>query len=364
MFSAGARPARPRPHAGHRRPARLRSGRRRGRRARRRDRADRRHHADRGGGGHRSRAGGDRRGSARAGAGAADALADRQPVRRRRARRPGAARGPGRAARPRPGAPRRADREPRARPRARRWRPRRPGELAVAFGGDGLVGAVAGALGSAGGMLGVLPGGRGNDFARVLGIPLEPVAGLRGAAPRASCASSTSARPASSTFVGIASCGFDSEANRIANQTRLVRGNLVYAYGALRALVGWQPATFEVTTRRRRAARAHRLHAWPPRTPRPTAAACCWPRTPRSRTACSTSCWSGQVPKLRFLRLLPTRVQGRARPPAAGDGAPRPEVQISADRPFTLYADGDPIAELPVTVRALPGARPRAGARG
>ena len=47
------------------------------------------------------------------------------------------------------------------------------------------------------------------------------------------------------TFIGIASCGFDSEANRIANQTRLVRGNLVYAYGALRALAGWQPAHFE-----------------------------------------------------------------------------------------------------------------------
>jgi diacylglycerol kinase family enzyme len=29
------------------------------------------------------------------------------------------------------------------------------------------------------------------------------------------------------------------------------------------------------------------------------------------------------------------------------------EVRVSADRPFTMYADGDPIAELPVTVRAL-----------
>ena len=26
------------------------------------------------------------------------------------------------------------------------------------------------------------------------------------------------------------------------------------------------------------------------------------------------------------------------------------EVRISADRPFTMYADGDPIAELPATV--------------
>jgi diacylglycerol kinase family enzyme len=32
------------------------------------------------------------------------------------------------------------------------------------------------------------------------------------------------------------------------------------------------------------------------------------------------------------------------------------EIEISAERPFTLYADGDPIASLPVTVRALPGA--------
>ena len=28
----------------------------------------------------------------------------------------------------------------------------------------------------------------------------------------------------------------------------------------------------------------------------------------------------------------------------------------SADRPFTAYADGDPIADLPATVRVRPGA--------
>jgi diacylglycerol kinase family enzyme len=32
------------------------------------------------------------------------------------------------------------------------------------------------------------------------------------------------------------------------------------------------------------------------------------------------------------------------------------EVEVSADRQFVMYADGDPIAELPVTVRALPRA--------
>ena len=53
----------------------------------------------------------------------------------------------------------------------------------------------------------------------------------------------------------------------------------------------------------------------------------------------------------------PDGVQGRARAPAERRRCVRgAEVEISADRPFTMYADGDPIAELPVTVRVLPGA--------
>ena len=47
-------------------------------------------------------------------------------------------------------------------------------------------------------------------------------------------------------FLGVAACGFDSDANRIANEARLVRGNLVYAYAALRALIAWRPARFTI----------------------------------------------------------------------------------------------------------------------
>ena len=32
------------------------------------------------------------------------------------------------------------------------------------------------------------------------------------------------------------------------------------------------------------------------------------------------------------------------------------EVRVAADRPFTVYADGDPIGSLPITMRALPAA--------
>ncbi len=230
------------------------------------------------------------------------------------------------------------------------------GETAVALGGDGLVGAVAGALQAAegGGLLGVLPGGRGNDFARSLRIPLEPVAACRVLASgveRALDLGDAGGR----TFIGIASCGFDSEANRIANEATLVRGNLVYAYAAIRALIGWRAATFTLV-----------LDGEPPRTVTgyTVAAANSNGYGGGMLMAPDASTTDGQLDvvivgdtsKLRFLRLLPSVFKGaHVREPGVEVVRAR-EVRISADRQFTMYADGDPIAELPVTVRAVPNA--------
>lgn len=228
------------------------------------------------------------------------------------------------------------------------------GESPVAFGGDGLVGAVAGALRESPAAMGVLPGGRGNDLARVLGIPLEPVAACQ-------ILASGQERPldlgqaGESTFVGIASCGFDSEANRVANQTRVVRGNLVYAYGALRALAAWRPARFTVTLD------GDQVHEFTGYT---VAAANSQAYGGGMYMAPGASLQDGlldvvmvsDTPKRRFLRLLPTVFKGEhVNQPGVRVERAR-EVRVQADRPFTMYADGDPIAELPVTVRALPGA--------
>jgi len=225
------------------------------------------------------------------------------------------------------------------------------GETAVAFGGDGLIGAVADVLRSGDGVLGILPGGRGNDFARALGIPQDPVAACAVLADGA-IARLDMGQVGAHTFIGIASCGFDSIANRIANETTLVRGNLVYAYGALRALAGWRPATFTVTID---GAQSRAVTGFT------VAVANSNFYGGGMRLAPDADLRDGMLDvviilkmrKLRFLRLLPTVFRGEHVNYPEVEVIRTPSVRISASRPFTLFADGDPISELPVTVRVL-----------
>jgi YegS/Rv2252/BmrU family lipid kinase len=228
------------------------------------------------------------------------------------------------------------------------------GEVAVAFGGDGLIGAVAGALKHSDGVVGILPGGRGNDLCRVLAIPSKPVAAcavLASGIERELDLGEAGER----TFAGIASCGFDSVVNHIANETTFVRGSPVYALALLRALPSWRAAEFEI-----------RLDGEAPRRFRGYSVAAANSRQfgGGMRLAPNASLTDGlldvvmieDMPKRRFLRLAPTVFSGRhLRYREVGVLRAR-EIRIAASEPFTLYADGEPLAELPVTVRALPGA--------
>lgn len=230
------------------------------------------------------------------------------------------------------------------------------GETAVAFGGDGLIGAVAGAVSQAdgSGLLGVLPGGRGNDFARMLGLPLDPVRACE------ALAAGTERRVdlgqiGDATFVGIASCGFDSAANRIANQTSFIRGNLVYAYAALRALTGWQPATFTVAVDD---AEPQMVRGYTVAAANSGFYAGGMHIAPEARLddGLLDVVIIAEMSKPKLARRLPSVFRGRhLRYPEVRLLRGR-RVTVSASRPFTVYADGDPIAELPASVTARPGA--------
>jgi YegS/Rv2252/BmrU family lipid kinase len=226
-------------------------------------------------------------------------------------------------------------------------------EAAVAFGGDGLVAAVAGALKHSEAVVGVLPGGRGNDLARTLGIPLEP---------RAACAvlASGVVRPldlgevGGRTFIGIASCGFDSEANRIANATRVVRGNLVYLYSAVAALAHWKPASFELTLDGER--RAFVGYSVALANSRSYGGGMLMAPDASMQDGKLDVVMIHQMPRARFLALLPTVFRGAHVRYREVEIARAHEIEVSCERQFAMYADGDPIADLPASARALPGA--------
>lgn len=235
----------------------------------------------------------------------------------------------------------------------------RAGETVAVLSGDGMIGAVVDALREVpGAVVGVLPGGRGNDLARVLGISQDPLQACTTIARGVPRAIDVGEIDGGRAFVGIASVGFDSEANRIANRAPSWLGNLVYVYGALRALLAWHPARFEIELDPPRGERVSVLAYT-------VGAANSQSYGGGMRAAPSALLDDGlldvlaleNVSKLRFLTKILPRVFSGAHVSEPSVRAWRArEVSISADRPFEMYADGDPIGSLPVRVRALKGA--------
>ena len=156
----------------------------------------------------------------------------------------------GRARRARPPRRRRTARSPRAASSTPPRRPRAPpaqGETVAALGGDGLLRPLAGALKGADTGAGAGPlRARQRPRARARD-PDRPGGGRAARGRGRASACSTWPSVDGTPFMGIASFGFDSDANRIANEARLVKGNAVYLYAALRALAAWKPARFTVT---------------------------------------------------------------------------------------------------------------------
>ncbi|WP_030866785.1 YegS/Rv2252/BmrU family lipid kinase [Streptomyces sp. NRRL S-37] len=127
----------------------------------------------------------------------------------------------------------------------------REGRIVLAVGGDGIAGGIGGALSGTGATLGLVPAGRGNDFARALGVPRDPAALarvlLRAEPRRVDTVEVTSAVHDRTVVLGSVYAGVDALANRHANRSRLLKGSASYYAGGLRAVTAWRPARYRVT---------------------------------------------------------------------------------------------------------------------
>jgi YegS/Rv2252/BmrU family lipid kinase len=229
------------------------------------------------------------------------------------------------------------------------------GETVAALGGDGLLRPLATALKGTPTAVALIPGGRGNDLARVLGIPTDPAEAARVAVEgreRLLDVASVDGTP----YMGIASLGFDSDANRIANDAPARLGDLVYVYAALRALAAWRPARFDVELD------GHERRTY----------------VGYSIGAANSKAYGGgmyaapgaelddgaldvvvceSMPKLRFLTtVLPRLFKGTHVQLPEVHVMRASQVDIGSDRPFVIYADGDPIGETPAKLSVEPRA--------
>jgi YegS/Rv2252/BmrU family lipid kinase len=225
------------------------------------------------------------------------------------------------------------------------------GEVVAAMGGDGLTGAVAGELQGSDAVLAVVPGGRGNDFARKLGIGSDPVAACeliaRGHERRVDVAEA-----GGRVYIGILSAGLDSDASVVANETRLPLGPLVYLYGGLVALARWQVARWDVVVD----GESHRFSGYS------VAVANSGIFGGGMRIVPDAALDDGLLdvvlcqdgPRRNYLRNLGRVFRGTHVDAEELIFLRGREITFSADRPFTAFADGDAVVDLPATVRVLP----------
>ncbi|NGN64610.1 YegS/Rv2252/BmrU family lipid kinase [Streptomyces sp. A7024] len=233
------------------------------------------------------------------------------------------------------------------------------GRVVLAVGGDGMAGGVGGALAGTDGVCGFVPAGRGNDFARALGLPVgDPEALARlllgGAPRRVDAIEVTSAVHDRVAVLGSVYAGVDAVANRNANQSRLLRGAASYYMGALRAVLTWRPADYRLTVDGEELERrgytvvvANSAYYGFNRKVAPDA---------KVDDGMLDVIVIRHAPRHLFFAVMNELKDGsHVRRPQVEVLRGR-EVRIEADRPLPYGADGEVDATVPVTARVLPGA--------
>ena len=257
-------------------------------------------------------------------------------------------------------------------------------QFVIACGGDGTLHEVVNGIATVPDVtLGVLPCGRGNDFAAAVGIPLKPEAAIatllsgtpirvdlghcyNSSQPSAVShqqedvtSSETSLPKAESRkptadyyFITIATCGYDTEVSRrAAKGTPLFAGTASYAYAAVETLFYYEPPVVRLEG-------DFGIHEGPlllAATGITSRYGGGFQIVPNARIddGLFDVCIVRPVSSLTVLRLLVTLFWGgHVSHPAVSMHQTR-TLKIETDTPMLLYADGEPMCETPATIEII-----------
>ena len=252
----------------------------------------------------------------------------------------------------------------------------------IACGGDGTLHEVVNGIATVPDVtLGVLPCGRGNDFAAAVGIPLKPeaaIATLLSGTPvhvdLGRCYNSgqpsvishqqegitspenlltDSRQPmADCYFITIATCGYDTEVSRrAAKGTPLFAGTASYAYAAVETLFYYEPPVVRLEG-------DFGIHEGPlllAATGITSRYGGGFQIVPNARIddGLFDVCIVRPVSSLTVLRLLVTLFWGGHVSHSAVSMHQTQALKIETDTPMLLYADGEPMCETPATIEII-----------
>jgi diacylglycerol kinase (ATP) len=232
--------------------------------------------------------------------------------------------------------------------------------IVAALGGDGQVGMCANGVIGTGAALAVIPAGTGNDFARHIGLdrkdPLAATRLLADPTTKQIDVVRVSTPERERYFVNVGGAGFDSEVNAHANQVRRLKGTPKYIYSTFVTLARFTAGSFTVTIDGER----HDLPAMMIAVGNGSSYGGGMLVTPEARVDSGTLdvCVIGRISKLNFVRTFPKVFKGRHVDHPAVTMLRGKSVEITADRTFQVFADGELVGSLPVTFVIEPAALP------
>lgn len=228
--------------------------------------------------------------------------------------------------------------------------------IVVALGGDGHVGACANGVVGTSASLAIIPAGTGNDFARHLGLnrkdPLSAARLLASPVTRGIDLAFVDTPERGRHYVNVAGAGFDSEVNAHANGVRMLSGTPKYIFSTFVTLARFTPGRFGV----RVDGEDHSLPAMMIAVANATSYGGGMLVCPDAQVddGLLDVCVIGEVSKWDFVRTFPKVFKGRHVDHPAVRMLRGEKVEISADRPFLVYADGELVGSTPATFTILP----------
>ena len=232
-------------------------------------------------------------------------------------------------------------------------------DAVLAMGGDGTVGACAAGLAevpAATAALGVIPAGGGNDAARNLGLPFGDPLTTATLLPSLGARRADLVRVGERYVLNAAGAGFDAEVSRRANRgLSRTPGRLRYVGAVLAELAVGRPAGFRL----RLDGRVIDTSAWLVAVANSQSYGGGMRIAPAALlddALLDVVVIGGELSKPGFLAAFPKVFTGRHLEHPAVRVHRAARVELEADRPLGVHADGEPAGDLPATFQVAPAA--------